>query len=322
MATRYDRLMLAYPRWHRRLHGPDMLTALEDCAAAGRPVSTRRLVLDGIACRLRVRGPAAKLAAACVSVVAAAAMGACLSWVTWQVTDNPWPTVDEAAALAKPMLPPGMAEHITRRDRTLVTPPSMSDLVPSTLLGAPELEDGGVRLSYNWPPANGDGALTAIQRQAEAAGWQTVRNGYDLVARRDGMRVRVLCVPSHTIVAISPAAPAAAYWLGWIGAALGALLGWLAAAAAIARHRRLPPSIRSLPSVAGLVGVCMATPATLLNLAALVSGADSVYTAAPWIGYELFAVRPAAILGGAGLCLAWLITIIIKGDHVSAPAAG
>ena len=320
MATRYDRLLLAYPRWHRRLHGPDMLTALEDCAEAGRPVSARRLVLDGIVCRLRVRGVGAKLVAACVSVIAAATLGAFLGWVTWQVTDKPWPTVDEAAALAKPMLPPGPAAQISRRDRTMVTPPGMEDLGASLLLGSPEVEDGGVRLTYQWPPANAERELTGIQRRAEANGWQTVRNGYDLVARRDGMRVRVLCVTGTTIVVISPGAPRTAYWLGWIGVALGALLGWLGAAAAIARHRRLEPSVRSVAMLASLFGVCLLIPATLLNLAALVSGADSVYTAPPWIGYELFAVRPAAILGGLGLCLAWLLTIIVKGDHVSATA--
>lgn len=113
MATRYHRLLLAYPRWHRRLHGSDMLTALADCAAAGRPVSARRFVADGIACRLRVRGAGARLLAACVSVIAAAALAAGVSWLTWQATVVPWPTVEQAMSLAGPMLPPGTPDEIS-----------------------------------------------------------------------------------------------------------------------------------------------------------------------------------------------------------------
>jgi hypothetical protein len=74
--------------------------------------------------------------------------------------------------------------------------------------------------------------------------------------------------------------------------------------------------------VATVFGACMPIPATLLNLAALASGADSVYLAPPWIGFELFAVRPSAIFGGLGLGLAWLATIIVKGDKASVQTAG
>src|SRR5688572_17284587 len=107
MAARYDRLLLAYPRWHRRLHGPDMLTALADCAADGRPVSARRFVADGIACRLRVRGAGARLIAACVSAIAATALAAGVSWITWQATATPWPTVEQTGRIAQPSSPAG-----------------------------------------------------------------------------------------------------------------------------------------------------------------------------------------------------------------------
>src|SRR5690606_20586851 len=71
LMRRYRRLLLAYPRWHRRLHGPDQLTALLDLWAGGRRRPTGRddlgLVLDGLRCRLRVRGAAAVILASMVS---------------------------------------------------------------------------------------------------------------------------------------------------------------------------------------------------------------------------------------------------------------
>ena len=322
MATRFSRLLLAYPRWHRRLHGPDMLTALEDCAAADRPVSARRFVLDGIACRLRVRGAGAKLIAACVSLVAAAGLAAGVSWVGWQATVKPWPSVEQATRMAGPMLPPGTPDRTWRRDQTLVTWLAESDRIPSAVLGTPEINEGGVELTYSWPSADVPGALAQIERRAADAGWQTTLNdNYDLVARRDGMRVRVLSFTGNTTVRVSPDVPAPAYHLGRLGAAAGALLGWLAAAAAIARYRRVPPPARSFAHAASLLGVSVLIPATLLNLAALGLGSDSLNIALPWIGYEVFAARPGAILGGLCLCVAWLLTIIGKGDEVSAAAA-
>ena len=53
MLRHYRLLLLAYPRWHRRLHGNDMHTAMLDALAAGRPVSMLRFTVNGLRCRFR-----------------------------------------------------------------------------------------------------------------------------------------------------------------------------------------------------------------------------------------------------------------------------
>lgn len=83
LAGRYQRLLLAYPRWHRALHGDDMLTALLDGAAHGRGTSTWEavtLVLDGVRCRLRVRGVTALLLTVSLSLISGSPLGAAARW--------------------------------------------------------------------------------------------------------------------------------------------------------------------------------------------------------------------------------------------------
>lgn len=119
LARRYRRLLAAYPGWHRRLRGPDMLRTLLDAAGDGRGVSRRAaalLVLDGLRCRLRVSGVGAVVLTALVSVVVASAAGAAVGWIGWQASIAPYPTVRQAAALAAPVLPAGRPVSTARVD--------------------------------------------------------------------------------------------------------------------------------------------------------------------------------------------------------------
>ncbi len=319
---RYRRLLLAHPRWHRRLHGADMLTALLDAAAAGRSATPAReaftLILDGLRCRLRIRGVSARLLAATLALVGAGTAAAVTGWCAWQVSAAPWPTVDNAMALAAPVLPSGAPDTIHRRDDPIG--PWLSDPFPWNLLlvvlGSPELRPGGVQLTYLRPVA-GDPAATYDTATARLAadGWRTHVAHGRLVADRDGMQIALIHVgydadTDEIIVAVRPTPPGPAYVLGALGAGAGALLAWLVSAAAIARSRHGTQAQRNNAIALALVGVIVSLPACLFNLAAL-TGSDALThegAAPPWSGYDVVLVRPAAVVGAILLVVAYLVT--------------
>lgn len=318
MAIRFDRLLLAYPRWHRLRHGPDMLTTLSDCAADGRAVSARALVLDGIACRLWVSGTPARIAAACVSVIAAMSLAAGVSYVVWQAAIPPWPTVEQATSLARPVLPPRDPDETIRRDRVLFAS-DRSFMTP--VLGSGALGLGGVQLIYRWPRDSAPGprdVLAQARQRALEAGWQPVDHHYSgFAAHRDGMLVRVVSVPGLTSVSVTPEAPVVAYRLGWIGALAGALLGWMAAAATIARLRRATEETRSISQMCAFFGVVLSVPVAALNLVSLSMGHKMVEFDPPWTGYEFLLSRPAALAGAAALGVAWLVPVLREREHAA-----
>jgi hypothetical protein len=316
LIRRYRRLLLAYPRWHRRLHGPDQLTALLDLAGGGRPPTRRDeigLVLDGLWCRVRVRGAAAVALAALVSLVAAATLAAAAGWVAWRLTVAPWPTVAEALSLAEPVVPRARPDSVTQRNAAIGPWLSDADSLLVTVLGSPELRPGGVYLSYAAAASDPAAVYASAAEVLAAHGWELSTVDGPVVAERDGRRLRVLCAGADlgmydVVISVYLTPPVAAYGFAGLGAAVGGLLGWPAVAAAMARTRRLAPPRRAAVSGAATVGVVASLPAAVLNLIAVAIADSDAAAAPPWIGYTFVLARPGAVLGGALLVAAWLLS--------------
>jgi hypothetical protein len=313
---RYRRLLLAHPGWHRRLHGADLLTALLDAAAAGRQATPAweacTLILDGLRCRLRVHGVGARLLAATLALIGAGAAAAAAGWCAWQVAASPWPTVDNAIALAAPVLPPEAPDTIIRRDEPLGSWLSDADSFPLTLLGSPELRPGGVHLGYPHSLA-ADRAATydVATARLSADGWRARLVHNRLIADRDGLRITLVHGDTGEMtVVVRPTPPGQAYVLGALGAGAGALLGWLVSAAVIARSRHGAPARRIDAAAIAIIGAVVSMPACLLSLTAL-TGTDALThegASPPWAGYTLFLARPAAAVGAILLAVAYLVS--------------
>jgi hypothetical protein len=291
--ARYRRLTSAYPRWHRRLHGDDMVTMLADAHADGRPLTRRRAVayvLDGLACRLRVRGTAAVAFALVAAFVGAGLLAGLAGWATWRVTAAPMPTEARAADLAAPVLPAG-PHHATRLvplDRVLLP-----------LIGDPEWEADAVEYAYVRPGAADPGPIPV---RLTSAGWRVGSEHGLIVATRGRIRLTVLAADrdattSDLIVTVRPVPPPAAYAVATVAAFLGALLGWAAAAAGVNRTRHQHPTRRSVARTLGAFGLVATLPAAAVNLLATAIANGDGWGAPPWVGIEVFGARPAAAVG-------------------------
>jgi hypothetical protein len=271
------------------------------------------LVLDGLRCRLRVHGAAAVTLAALVSLVAAAAFAAGAGWAAWRLTVAAWPTVEDVMGLAEPVAPRSRPDQVSQRNVAIGPWLSDADSLPMTVLGSPELRPGGVYLSYGAAVSDPGPVYASAAETLAARGWETSTIDGAIVAERDGLRMRVLCAGADlgrydVVISVYPVPPAAAYGFAWIGAGLGGLLGWLVAAAAIARVRRLSPPQRAAVAGAATVGVVASVPAGVLNLMAAAIADSDAAAAPPWIGYTFVLARPAAVVGGGLLVAAWLLS--------------
>jgi hypothetical protein len=318
LVRRYRRLLLAYPRWHRRLHGPDQLTVLVDLAVQRRrPPSVRddlALVLDGLRCRLRVRGVAVVILAAVVSVVAAAGSAAAVGWSAWRLAVADWPTVDQTMRLAEPFAPRERPDQVSQRNVALGPWGADADSLLMLVVGSPELRPGGVYVSYSAAVTDPETVYAQAAETLAAQGWETSTLDGQVVAERDGLRLRVLCAGANwgrydVIISLYPTPPAVAYGFAWLGAALGGLLGWLAVAAAIARARRLAPLRRGVMTLMATMGAVVSVPASALNFMAVTLADSDAGGAPPWVGYTFALARPGAVLGGLLLVIAWLLSM-------------
>lgn len=320
---RYARLLWAYPRWHRKLHGPDMTTAMLDADAARGHGLTRReaggVIADGLRLRLRVRGVPGVALALLLAVVGAATAGATASRDVWRWTAAPYVSEQRAAALAATVAGPAAATGIERRDAAYGSWLE-ADSVLTALLGSPELRPGGVHLTY--PPLSyqdhdpvgkaaavlvADGWTTAIHRGPGSLG--------EVVADRDGLRLWFVAAGHEAgtyepVIAVYPTPPSNAYAVGIAAAAIGALLGWLVAAAGLARARRRPPGLVAVAAVAATAGALASLPASLLNLVALGIADRDGSGAPPWVGYEFVLARPLAAVGALLLVCGWLVSLV------------
>lgn len=329
LAQRYGRLLLAHPRWYRRIHGEDMITTLLDAATLGPApagVPTRQavgLVLDGLRCRLRITGAGPRVLAILLSLVAAGTFAAAGGRLGWAASSADWPTVEQARTLAAPVLPTGIPDSVTRHDDPIGPgqPGSPLDSALLTVMGSPELEPGGVHLSYTQPAVvDLSNARQAAEARLAADGWRTSITRGLVIGERDGMILSLLHVgrtaeSDDVVVSIRPAAPRVAYVLAVLGTVLGLLTGWLLTAAAVARTRRRSPVTRAGAAGLAAFGVAASAPACLLNLLALsnvVVMLNFTMAAEPppsWVGYDFVLARPSAVLGGLLLIGAFGLSI-------------
>lgn len=307
---RYRRLLRAYPRWHRRLHGADMLTTLLDAAAEGRRGGgALGVVLDGLRTRLRVRGAGARALAGMLAVLGAGTVAALAGLIGWYASVAPWPSTAQAAAQAAAVAPAGTPESVTDRHDPLGPWLSDADSVLLTLLGSPELRPGGVYFSYTEPAAP-DRAVayrTAADRLS-ASGWRVAMEHGQLVADRNGLRLTLLyagrdSATDDVVVAVYPTPPPVSWHLAGPGAVVGAVVGWLVAAAAIARTRRMTVERRMSIGMLAVLGGLAGLPASVLNLAVTAAGGLP-----PWAGYDVVLARPGAVVGGIALAGAVLLS--------------
>jgi len=248
-----------------------------------------------------------------VSLVAAATLAAAAGWAAWRLTVAPWPTVDQAMSLAEPVVPRDRPDQVTQRNVAFGPWGNDADSLLMLVLGSPELRPGGVYLSYASAVSEPGAVYAQAAESLAAQGWATSTSDGPVVAERDGLRIRVLCAGADlgrydVIISVHPTPPVTAYGFAWLGAAVGGLLGWLAAAAAIARARRVAPLRRAAMAVATTMGAVASAPAGALNLIATAIADSDAGAAPPWVGYTFVLARPAALLGGLLLVLAWVLS--------------
>jgi hypothetical protein len=319
LAARYRRLLLTYPRWWRRAHGAELVTTLLDAAPPHRTRPTRTEALDllrgGIRLRFRVHGTGAVFAAtlACLcTAIAVAALGGFLGWQTAPAL----PSDAEAARLAQPALIPGRETHPQRWDFVYDDYPFYTDPPWSFwLLGTDEYEAGRVYFDVQYP----SGAEAAVQADVASArqrlrdaGWRLSANA----AHSDGHRIEIIATygmgESAPLVRVSVMRdrPAAVLPLTTAGLIVGALTGWLLAAAAWRRGLSLTPWRRAATILLYGAGVLAILPATTMSAAAVAFTylhADEVVPA--WAGYTFIGLRALAWAGLSLLLAARLTTL-------------
>ncbi|MFG1660879.1 hypothetical protein ACGFIY_30520 [Micromonospora chersina] len=199
LAQPFRRLLLAYPRWHRQLHGPDMLTASLDATADGRPAGGRRstagLIADGLRCRLRVTGHLAVLLALLASLAGAGVLAAVGGWSAWRVEAASWPSEADAKSLVAPILPTRLPMEIAQSDSVAAEPTHPVDKLLVSFLGSPEWEPGGVTLN-NVQPTDVDmqAQRASIRAKLAEAGWRMSAERGVQIGEQNGTRVEVLIV--------------------------------------------------------------------------------------------------------------------------------
>ncbi len=323
LLRRYRWLLLTYPRWHRQLHGADMLTAMLDSAAGNPQAGSVReavtVMLDGLRCRLRIPEPGLRVLAVALAVVGASTLGAAASWIGWQASAAPWPTVEQATAIVRSVLPTGEPHTVTRRDDPIGPWLSDADSPLLTLVGSPELRPGGVHLDYVRPRvADPRAVYTQAADRLTSSGWRATSKGGRLVAERDGLRMTLWYAnrdnsSDEMAVEVYPVPPRLAYGLGGLGAALGILVAWLGTAAAAARSRRQPAGRRVTVIATAIVGTLVSLPAALLNLTALILADADAQAVPPWAGYDFALARPAAAIGILLLAGAFVLSTTRRG---------
>ncbi|MEV4710380.1 hypothetical protein [Micromonospora sp. NPDC049374] len=274
----YRRLLLAYPRRHRRRHGTEVVTTLLEMAEPGqrRPRASEALHLIVSGLRLRFRLPAGRPFMAIAALLTALNMGgfgaAAGSWLGAQTfadlpdeagmvrltqqagaggaenrfySTSPW-TAARAFA-SGPVDGIWDAEQI--RQRFVADGWSVSGLSPSS---------GGQGIFHD------DGSITYVP--LHGARFTAKSNG--LVLHIDGSTPTdpdfVATSLGHVDVNVRPERTAAFLPLVVVGTAAGLLAGWLVAAAFAYRMAAAPPGRRHAAALWGAALVALALPAVAL----------------------------------------------------------
>jgi hypothetical protein len=252
LASRYSRLLLAYPRRYRCDRGDEMLDTLMAGTPAGRRRPTVRqtvnLLASGMRCRLgRPRSRTIVVIAVLAAILTGYLGMAAATRLAWQASRD-LPSSAEVAALQNAVIP-GRTLVSTRRHDATFFYESVANGASSSLpllVGSDFGDYSKGRVSSYFGPAAADKDFGAFARttaqRLRAAGWSDVVVGQQiLAARKDGLLVQFVMFPDGLTstdsagrqvltpvrLEITRSAP------GWIvpsmiiGAMLGALTGWL-----------------------------------------------------------------------------------------------
>ncbi|MBQ1051889.1 hypothetical protein KBX50_25935 [Micromonospora sp. C51] len=273
----YRRLLLAYPRRHRRRHGTEVVTTLLEMAEPGqrRPRAGEALHLIGSGLRLRFRLPAGRpfmaVAALLTALVVGAFGAAAGSWLGAQTfadlpdeagmarltqqaggdetlhsfySSSPW-TAEAAHSFSRV---DGLWDAEQVRQRLTADGWSVSGFTPVTGMSGTRDEAGSlVEVPLNGTRFTAESADLSII----VMGWNPAENS-SIAIRSD---VSLLAMPQRTAVFLP---------LVVVGTAAGLLVGWLVAAAVAYRMAAAPPGRRHAAALWGGALVALALPAVAL----------------------------------------------------------
>jgi hypothetical protein len=285
LQRRYSRLLMAYPRWHRRERGLEMLTTMLDAAEPGRRrpavADAMDIIRGGLRCRFRPPRGFRPRAATVIVVLFAALAGSTIA-ARWAASIlAPTPTESQAATAA------GVALGKAPRN------------VPGPVETCPyycfhEWVDGGDQIVtfdvpfdensgvdyvtvVSWEPYGEEAPVTdGARARLAAAGWVlgdlTVQgNGTRYFTATQGglslymIAAREVSIPT-VIMQVEHRIPVAVPLAAGIGLPIGALIGWLLAVWILQRRRRQQPVVRAVSGVWGLLTLMIMGAVVTQNL--------------------------------------------------------
>ncbi|MFC5002825.1 hypothetical protein ACFPIJ_33980 [Dactylosporangium cerinum] len=322
LERRYRRLLRWYPRAFRKDVGAELVTTLLDAAEPGQRRPSRRAVADLVKGGLRQRfrlpiGIAPRVVAVLAALVVGAMGAAAGGWSAW-LTSPGLP----GDAEAKQIIGTAMGvpyDHGLNRSVGL-----LGGLVPP--------ESSSPAYVGNAESRDVPGSTTdVVARRLTAAGWK-IRPAADpplgsagpaLSASRDGLViwVRWMDIPASAepprtflsieIVQDEPALAPAGLTAGWL---IGALGGWLFAAATIYRIRRQGLVVQVLAALLTTGALALFLLPTLVAYLGLWSlGQPERYLQPPWAGYVLSPLHWLTLLGLAATTTLIALSLIRPG---------
>lgn len=270
----YRRLLLAYPGRYRRSHGTEITTTLLDLARPGqqRPRAGEALHLLASGIRQRFRLPAGRPLAVLAAVLVALVLGA------FGAAAGSWLGVRTFADLPDDQARAQLAQRITgvagERGQARWPSPWWDAMFGSNT----EVRgDWDIEPARQWLAADGwtvsavsplDGRAARVDPVTNALVDLPMRNA-EFTAESNGvvLQVRTFRTAEHGTVSVAGWARATPVFLPLIvaGAGLGAVAGWLLAAALAYRVRGAAPARRRVVTgLAGLALLALALPTTAL----------------------------------------------------------
>ncbi|GIJ72903.1 hypothetical protein [Virgisporangium ochraceum] len=354
LARAYRRLLRAYPRHYRRVRGLEMLTTLLDSVAPGQRRPSARDVVDivygGVAYRFRVPPTLGYRVIAATAAVSVAGLAGWIGALAGWQRGTSLPTRAEVVAAvtvavpdAAQRMPTGQKTCDWRCDPsdpsddavTTYRGPFQSDPIHAQLFDRPRGTDPAVNRVY-LPLTTPRDQMPTTAAQAHdrlaAAGWRVspVRIDGDTQgfwAVKGGLTLRFqgrgTTYPDDPAVAfiVHHDAPAATLPAAVVGAGVGLVCGWWAAAFAIRRFPRHGRPIQTAMLSTGVAALSVAAVTSanaLLNTVSHLSNGGPGQAQSVLLGAMLQPLLPLAAMGLL-VCLVLAMTPVRRTAEMPAP---